>query len=130
MIGMNNELVRFSADGMVVVGVNFALKSNIISKRLAEWGVTINNAGGLAKPDASTTTPTPPVEIQSPKAVMPKQSAIKPEDTKQPAADHQPMVEKPSSSMHTPKRPYDEDDIFKTTRELEDLMDEMRNKVH
>lgn len=99
MVGINTNIARLGAGNLPITGVNFALKSGVVKKWLGEQEIMI--AFGT-KPLHSDT-----------KIVEVKREDVKPKD-----------------NILTPKRPYKIDDLFKETeREMEDLMDEMKERI-
>ncbi len=91
MVGINTSIARRSADGLAITGVNFAVKSSVVRKWIADKGEELGAAPvvnpatppapaqvatAAAAPDAQETVPTagtPPIEPLSEIAYVQKQ---------------------------------------------------------
>ena len=106
IIGMNTSTVRQAPDGMVIVGVNFALKSNQIGAWLSSKGVAV--ATSKAAPIKPSVQPAekPPVAAQAPASTPPAASAAKPSGP----------VEKPKTEAVKPVAPAPSEDLEKEFR--------------
>ncbi|MBI5179584.1 MAG: trypsin-like peptidase domain-containing protein [Nitrospinae bacterium] len=112
VVGMNTSTARMSSDGTAIVGINFALQSNVIMKWLNQN------------------------EVKVAAAVPPKSAQAEAARTETPKAAPKEALEKPSApgaaaegKILTPKNPYEKEALEKTIAEMEDVILEMRGKV-
>jgi len=112
LVGMNTSTARTSSDGSAIVGINFALQSNVIIK----W-LNLNNLKAAATPPAASAAPRREVAevVQS----APPANASK--------TANQPPAAPPE--ILTPKKPFEWNNLEETIAEMEDLMKEMHGKV-
>ncbi|MBI3794383.1 MAG: trypsin-like peptidase domain-containing protein [Nitrospinae bacterium] len=112
LIGMNSSTSRKSADGTAIVGINFALQSNVIMRWLKQ-----NNIGATAAPVQVAQNNPPP---------QPKQH-VKPTENTAKVEAPPPAQSKPQ--IVTPPKPFKWNDLEATIKEMEELMGEMRGKI-
>ncbi len=121
-IGVNTAIARKAKDGLAITAISFALKSSVARDWLAQQGVQV----AYAPVAAATPPPTKPAEP----APAPAQLAP-PKPQPKPAAPVPPSA--PSAGGPPPARPYNLDQLVKgldrVEKEMESLMDEMRNEI-
>lgn len=119
MVAVNSNIARQSGDGLAITGINYSIKSSVVKKWLDENGYKV----------AYGTRPLEEKQVASVKSQEEKES--KPEEKKVASAEQKKVEEKKSEKkFETPKKPYDYDDFLKKAeKELDDMMDEMREKI-
>ncbi len=130
VVGMNTSTSRISSDGTAIVGVNFALQSNVLLNWLNREGFGIRTASApKAKPRKEVAAKREP-EKTAPKST-PKVKESKPVKTAETKTIEKPEVEKPEKEgkIITPEKPYDWQNLEATVAEMEDMMDDMRGKI-
>lgn len=138
LVGLNTSVARRGKDNMAIVGVNFALKSSVVRKWLAEQGVFVpfGTAPLNESPKKVTASPTvPPIAPEAAKPGPPKSSPNTPIKTpaKQPPLPPDVKGQRgkmPSDTILTPKRPFSHDALFlEVEKEMEDMMQDMRRRI-
>jgi len=112
VVGMNTSTARTSGDGTAIVGINFALQSNVILK----W---------LSRNDMQVASAAPPKTAQSEAARTETPKAAPKAGNEQPSA----VGQAPEGKILTPKNPYEKEELEKTIAEMEGVIMEMRGKV-
>lgn len=159
MVAVNSNIARLGAGNLPITGVNFAIKSSVVKKWLNKNGYMIAyGKKPLIKEDkvfvvGPTESPQEKVEKTGVKPETDKKMAlteeqeVEPQDKKEKAettkekkkiedkdksmkAKVKEPTDIPKEKFYPPKRPYDYDALLKATeQELEDLMDEMKQKI-
>ena len=141
MVAVNSNIARLSKDGLPITGINFAIKSSVVKKWLAENGYMISYG---TKPLSGEETKIaklpeeksqPVVKPRSPeeKKAVPQSEAVKREETEKkvtpPVEEKKTGPKKDEKRFETPKHPYDYDAFLRAAeRDLENMMEEMREK--
>ncbi|MFH1138208.1 MAG: trypsin-like peptidase domain-containing protein [Pseudomonadota bacterium] len=158
MVGINSSIARKASDGLAITGINYAIQSDAAMRWMKSKGYSVPIAAGLTiaevtpqptaptlpappstaapyipKPTSPLTTAPPQViEPTPPQVIEPTPPVVeKPTIETKPAA---PLVKKnpvltDDEKFLTQKRPYDADDLIKSMKEMEDMMDEMRDVI-
>lgn len=131
MVGINSNIARVGEGGLPITGVNFALKSSVAKKWLANEGYQVEY-GSL--PLEITREEKKEVQKEEPKIEEkkkePEEKKTKPPEKKPEPPDLKAKAAKPKEEMLTEKRPYDMDKLIKTVEEeMEELMEEMRGDI-
>jgi len=130
VVGMNTSAARLSRDGRTaIVGVNFALQSEVILKWLEDNGYRFSPAKA----------PAPVAKVAKAEKAPPAARKHEPAPAPEPEAKPAPKPEKveyvPSTKtggkekILTPPKPFDWSELEETIAELEDMMGEMRGKI-
>ena len=133
IVGVNSSIARLGKGGLPITGVNFAIKSSVVQKWLAENGYRIAyGTRPLIEEEKKIIAKPPEVfkEKDKKKVSGVKQKVPEPVIEKKKIQEKKPTVEKKEDRFVTPKRPYDYDDLVKAAEEdLEDMIKEMRRKI-
>ena len=127
MIGINTSISRRSADGLAITAINFSIKSSVAKKWLSGKNIPVSYAN---KPSAKTDTPASGAE----KEITDKQDEVKgrkeeKKDKEKKEKDKDIPKEQKEPEPLTEKNPFNMDKlILDQMKDMEDLMDEMRQK--
>lgn len=131
MVGINSNIARMSEGGLAITGINFAIKSSVAKRWLANEGYQIGYGSlPLGLPGEEKTK----IQKEEPgiteKKKEPEEKKAKPQEKALGSTEPKSKTEKPKEEILTEKRPYDMDRLIKTVEEeMEELMEEMRGKI-
>jgi serine protease Do len=156
MVGVNANIARIGEGDIPITGVNFAIKSSVLKRWLAEEGIALAYGreplypvpvGAGTKPPADVKPP----EVEAEKPVVkpageeaeasgapeetveaPPEAGVLEKETllREPGPDMREEGGTEEERMLTPRNPYSFDELFKEVeKEMEDLMEEMRQKI-
>lgn len=155
LVGVNTNIARRGAGNLAITGVNFALKSSVVSRWVREkQGIKLVYGGGgqagemiasAAKEQKSPQMNKQDLEPRIKEPVEPMgdkdaghefeqmpvsgSKAGKSDKRKQPSAKKELKEPKESDTILTPKKPYKAEDLYEAVeREMEDMMMDMKNK--
>jgi serine protease Do len=126
MIGVNSLIARVGSGGVAITGVNYSLKSDVALRWLNNNGMRVAYAQAPATPVAQAERVAPKV---SPVAAAKEAPPEKPVAEIVTGKKLEPAKIKPK--ILTPVKPVKLDDLREQQmQELEDLMEEMKGKLH
>ncbi len=141
-IGVNTAIARLAADGMPIVGINFAIKSSVARDWLRGRGIVLEYAKGEVPAAAEVAEePSVPQTQEAPTdvtPVQPQRPVVQERDTLEPGAEAAGPAETlsgpPAPQTHTKAHPYNMDDLVashyrRLERELEGMMAGMREQI-
>ena len=120
MVGVNSIISRKAADGQVITGVNFSIKSRVAVKWLSSTGLSLKFASSPPEKSLSQTNTNnagfvlvPEPEAKKPPRTKPKKVAPK------------------APKILTKIRPYKDEDLLRQVEdEMQDMMDEMKKEFN
>jgi len=153
LVGVNTNIARRGAGNLAITGVNFALKSSVVSKWVRDkqgvslaYGTAAAGSDMVASAGHSSASASKSVTVSDERMEEPDEpsmgsveeshglpvSGTKDEKAGEPAeAPEKDILEETpkSDTILTPKKPYKEEDLYKAVeREMEDMMMDMKDK--
>ncbi len=134
LVGMNTSTARASADGSAIVGINFALQSNVITHWLGQNNVKAAMAPQPAgappvaekKAEAAPASPPPTPAAATAQASPPRREA---EEKVVAQAKPAAKAQAPVAAIVTPPKPFEWNALEETIAEMEGLMSDMHKQV-
>ncbi|MFZ3066195.1 MAG: serine protease [Nitrospirota bacterium] len=121
MVGINTSISRRSADGLAITAINFSIKSSVAKRWLSGKNIPVSYAN---KPSGKADMPASGTE----KEITDKQDDAKGRKEEKKKEKDIPKEQKEPETL-TEKNPFNMDKlILDQMKDMEDLMDEMRQK--
>jgi len=154
MVGVNTNIARRGSGDLAITGVNFALKSSVVTRWLkSRQGLVLAYGSETLRGDAVASAKSAPKAAPKREPEMPEKDAMDSPDEKSPVKEPEMQVvsedmgkdhgysakmapevemdEKPAKSdtILTPKKPFKAEDLYEAVeKEMEDMMLDMKDK--
>lgn len=124
MIGINSLIARKAADGLTITDVNFSIRARVALNWLRQMGYVLPARPFRSEPAQKRPGSQPEASVKT--GLSKKEASPLKADPPKPKAES-PKPRPPK--ILTPKKPYSMDTLLQDIQEMEDMMDEMREKI-